>query len=151
MKKMIFACLVAAAICAVGCGSQRGQTAETKASEPENKQLAGGDRDDHGCIGSAGYQWSQVKNDCIRIFEVGTKLISVENPQATSVGYLVFSSDSSQAELFLPGSAGGKLLVRPDAGKSEWLTPQGNEIYRLSSENGRWVVEFQGKPIYRQS
>lgn len=29
----------------------------------------GGDRDEHGCIGSAGYSWCEAKNKCIRIFE----------------------------------------------------------------------------------
>lgn len=28
--------------------------------------LVGGDRDEHGCIGSAGYVWSQKENKCIR-------------------------------------------------------------------------------------
>lgn len=29
----------------------------------------GGDRDEHGCIGSAGYSWCEAKKKCIRIFE----------------------------------------------------------------------------------
>ena len=31
--------------------------------------LVGGDRDVHGCIGSAGYSWCQVKNKCLRTWE----------------------------------------------------------------------------------
>jgi hypothetical protein len=29
----------------------------------------GGDRDAHGCIGSAGYQWCEAKQKCLRIWE----------------------------------------------------------------------------------
>jgi len=31
--------------------------------------LVGGDRDSHGCIGSAGYSWCEVKNKCLRPWE----------------------------------------------------------------------------------
>ncbi len=31
--------------------------------------IVGGDRDEHGCIGSAGYVWCEVQQDCIRLFE----------------------------------------------------------------------------------
>jgi len=31
--------------------------------------IVGGDRDIHGCIGSAGYSWCEIKNKCLRIWE----------------------------------------------------------------------------------
>jgi hypothetical protein len=31
--------------------------------------LVGGDRDAHGCIGSAGYSWCAAKNKCLRVWE----------------------------------------------------------------------------------
>jgi hypothetical protein len=31
--------------------------------------LVGGDKDSHGCIGSAGYSWCEVKNKCLRVWE----------------------------------------------------------------------------------
>jgi hypothetical protein len=33
------------------------------------KALMGGDRDSHGCIGSAGYTWCESKQKCLRIWE----------------------------------------------------------------------------------
>lgn len=33
------------------------------------QQLIGNDKDEHGCIGSAGYTWCAVKNKCLRIWE----------------------------------------------------------------------------------
>ncbi|MEI7424556.1 MAG: hypothetical protein WCK10_00290 [Candidatus Staskawiczbacteria bacterium] len=36
----------------------------------DNKAIIlGGDRDEHGCIGSAGYSWCEVKNKCLRVWE----------------------------------------------------------------------------------
>lgn len=34
-----------------------------------NQPIVGGDRDEHGCIGSAGYSWCEVKQKCLRIWE----------------------------------------------------------------------------------
>lgn len=31
--------------------------------------IVGGDRDTHGCIGSAGYSWCEAKQKCLRIWE----------------------------------------------------------------------------------
>jgi len=36
---------------------------------PGQPPLVGGDRDAHGCIGSAGYQWCEAKAKCLRIWE----------------------------------------------------------------------------------
>jgi len=33
------------------------------------KQIVGGDKDEHGCIGSAGYSWCERKNKCLRVWE----------------------------------------------------------------------------------
>jgi hypothetical protein len=36
---------------------------------PATEQRVGGDRDAHGCIGSAGYSWCDAKQKCLRIWE----------------------------------------------------------------------------------
>ncbi len=36
---------------------------------PTPTQVVGGDRDAHGCIGSAGYTWCEPKNKCLRVWE----------------------------------------------------------------------------------
>jgi hypothetical protein len=35
----------------------------------ENPELIGGDRDEHGCLGSAGYTWCEEKKKCLRTWE----------------------------------------------------------------------------------
>ncbi len=49
------------------------------AATPPSEQRVGGDRDEHGCIGSAGYSWCEAKNKCLRIWEE-----ACEAPAATS-------------------------------------------------------------------
>lgn len=38
--------------------------------------IVGGDKDIHGCIGSAGYSWCAVKNKCLRVWEEKCEVVS---------------------------------------------------------------------------
>ncbi len=77
-----------------------------------NIQMVGNDRDEHGCIGSAGYVWSNVLNRCVRLFDEGIgfrptgKLALQENTDEYGtilLGYVIFGgADSMYAELFFP-------------------------------------------------
>lgn len=40
-----------------------------KFGQNDNNQIIGGDKDEHGCIGSAGYSWCEAKQKCLRTFE----------------------------------------------------------------------------------
>ncbi len=42
--------------------------------EITNEGMVGLDRDEHGCIGSAGYTWCQVKEKCLRVWEEGCSI-----------------------------------------------------------------------------
>lgn len=75
-------------------------------------QKVGGDRDSHGCIGSAGYTYSQVKKDCVRLFEQKIKLNEVKpKGSSTSMTAVIFSKDMNQAEIFLPDTNSGSLIL----------------------------------------
>ncbi len=41
----------------------------TPAATPDAPPLIGGDKDEHGCIGSAGYTWCEPKQKCLREWE----------------------------------------------------------------------------------
>ena len=105
IKNTIFMAVAALALC--GCG-QNG----TK----KTGQATGADRDGHDCIGSAGYQWSEARKDCIRPFEDGVKMLPTTQSDTGAVyaAYIVFSADSAQAELFLPGNEKTEVLDRRD-------------------------------------
>lgn len=66
---------------------EKGMGALKMVSYPQ-RALLGGDRDGHGCIGSAGYVWSEVSQDCIRVFEKGIRTESVRGDNRSA--YIVF-------------------------------------------------------------
>jgi|GEM_PF-1764311 len=58
MKKMVILMMVLLSVSISGCISTQNETA-----------VVGGDRDEHGCIGSAGYIWCETKQKCLRTWE----------------------------------------------------------------------------------
>ena len=105
--------------------------------------LLGNDKDKHGCIASAGYTWSEVRKDCIRTFETGTRLNNAINPKATTAAFAVFSSDSSVTELFLPGSSHNPLLLKSG---NNWK----NKTFELKKVDGKLSLYKKGKLIYQE-
>ncbi len=64
-----------------------------------------GDRDAHGCIGSAGYTYVAVLGRCARLWEDGVRLAPVQSVSgAEASAFAVLSDDGAQADLFLPGA-----------------------------------------------
>lgn len=45
------------------------QSISPKPKKEENKPLVGNDKDKHGCIGSAGYTWCEIKQKCLKTWE----------------------------------------------------------------------------------
>jgi hypothetical protein len=123
-----------------------------KADTPkvEKPQMTGNDRDEHGCIGSAGYQWSVVKKECIRLFEKGIRL----EPQATHLNkalsaFAVFKSDTeeAQAEIFIPNEKKSILLAQDKkVGAGLWK----NDVYQLLQIKGMYLLEdAKGTVLYQ--
>lgn len=110
-------------------------------------RVVGGDQDAHGCKGSAGYTWSVLKNECIRVFESGIRL----NPKAAQLdqslsAFVVFKTetDDAQAELYLPGQNQSLLLTKaPDNGAGTWK----NEQYTLSQWKGMYTLQDAGQQV----
>lgn len=110
----------------------------------------GGDRDEHGCLSSAGYVWSEALKDCVRLFERGIRLSSVA--KADEALYLVFSEDSAQVELFPSGGFPKKLLDRRalPAGGFVWNV-EDDDTENVRFVDGRWEVSRRGKLLYVQN
>lgn len=83
-------------------------------------KLVGGDRDEHGCIGSAGYTWSYALHDCVRLWEVGTRFDA--GPQQV---ILVYSPDSTFAEIF--PSDGASVLCKRVKDTDVWKNKKGGQ------------------------
>jgi len=64
-----------------GC-SDSGTASSSTASQPKAPAKAGADKDAHGCIGSAGYQWCAKTNQCERPWELAKAKHFEKTPEA---------------------------------------------------------------------
>jgi hypothetical protein len=138
---ILFLSLLLLAACSNSTKKTNGATAK---DEP---QMVGSDRDDHGCIGSAGYQWSVLKNECVRLFEVGTRLDPKgDGMDMTLSAFVVFKApgDDAQAEIFVPGQAASILLSK--SGTGAWK----GKAYSLKLGQGLYTLtDGSGKTLYQ--
>ncbi len=119
------------------CG--KATNSDQKTSEHE---MVGNDKDAHGCIGSAGYTWSQLNKDCIRVFEIGKRLNSVTKDETSSAFY-VYNLEKTKIEMFLPQSNSSILLLKT---KTDTYT---FENYELDTNKG--IFTINGAIKYRDS
>jgi hypothetical protein len=123
-----------------------------KADTPkvEKPQMVGNDRDEHNCIGSAGYQWSEVKKECIRLFEKGIRLEpKAANLNQTLSAFAVFKSatEQAQAEIFIPNEKKSILLAQ-DKKSATGLWK--NDVYQLLQLKGMYLLEdAKGTVLYQ--
>ena len=125
MKKIfLFSIIIGLSFsCAKKVSEEKKPTQETtkavKEETDSSVSVVGGDSDEHGCKASAGYTWSLLKKECIRIFENSTKLSHAEDGKTyTTVAYVIFDGD--KAELFLYTQKESIILERKSEGDS-WV------------------------------
>lgn len=132
MKKMLF--LIMLAISAVSC-RDLGTSSDNAGIEKDSlAKVVGIDKDENGCVTSAGYKWSILKKICIRPFEDGIRLnpsteIKAGDPVISA--FAVLEEDGNKAELYLPNYKSSIIMERKSEGKpyikDEWqlLTDKG--------------------------
>lgn len=143
-------CLVFAGTVLVGCGGNRDKKTEA-ATTADKSAMVGNDKDEHGCLPSAGYTWSEVQKDCIRLWEKGVRMTSVPDGEKTL--FLVFSPDSTKVELFfLEESSRNEILDRRSlpGGGYAWNV-EDDDTDNVRREHGEWTVSRRGKLIYKQA
>ncbi|BFM44409.1 hypothetical protein CFS9_30500 [Flavobacterium sp. CFS9] len=140
MKKVFLLAIVAGL--SFSCGKKVAEENKTSEKKEEVKPaVVGGDSDAHGCKPSAGYTWSALKKECVRLFEVGTKLAHSEDGKTYStVAYVIF--DGNKAELFLDTQKEPILLERKSEGEP-WI----KDDLQLIPWKG-YVLKKNGKIIY---
>ena len=134
-SKLLTISLLFAALTA--CKSSTSQNNETNM----NKQRVGNDTDEHGCLRSAGFTWSELKNECIRPFELAIKFT---NKQDTSQGgYVFFTDDKSKAEFFGIESIPSLVLNKKEP--TIYESKDGNYLLQENTNN-RWsLFERKGR------
>ena len=147
--KVVSMCLICAGALLTGCGNGGKKKAET--SESKGKEaVVGSDKDEHGCIASAGYTWSEVQKDCIRLWEKGVRMNAVDDAGKTL--FLVFSPDSTQVELFFSEEGvSNEILDRRGlpAGGYAWNV-EDDDTKNVRLEDGEWTVSQRGRLIYQE-
>ena len=94
------------------------ETEETKSAVAITDSLVN-DKDENGCLASAGYVWSKVNKECVKGFS-GIQLNPIDKPDnedETLSAYVMFNEDGNQAEIFLPKDTTSMILKRPTEGK----------------------------------
>ena len=144
MKKTFALSVVALTFAA--CNNSTSQQTDNAAEEPattEETPMVGGDRDEHGCIGSAGYTWSALRGECIQVFEVGTRLNPVEEKEEVAVisAFVVTKDgDNSQVELFITNEDQNPILKQETNGTYKG----GKYIYNPKTQE----LSIDGKVTY---
>ncbi|UPT70686.1 MAG: hypothetical protein M0D53_16725 [Flavobacterium sp. JAD_PAG50586_2] len=114
------------------------------------------DKDENGCLASAGYIWSKVNKECVKGFS-GIQLNPIDKPDngdETLSAYVMFNEDGDMAEVFLPKDTTSMVLVRDAEGKpwifKEWqlipwkgyvLKKGENNMYSGDGEIGKKVTD----------
>ncbi len=144
MKKILIALSITIFI---ACNNSN-VSVETK-KDTTDKHIVGNDKDEHNCIGSAGYTWSIVKNKCIRIFEDGIRLNAVaKGIDTTTSVFIVFESDTidTKAELFFP-SKKGSIILQKTAQESAGVWK--NDSLQLQQWKGKYLLnDAKGNTLY---
>ncbi|WP_426479060.1 hypothetical protein ACP3T3_06310 [Chryseobacterium sp. CBSDS_008] len=113
--------------------------------------VLGGDRDVHGCIGSAGYTYSQLKNDCIKTFNQKIKLKEVNSDKSyTSMTAVIFSKNMKKAEIFIPDGNAKSIIL--DKGEKEKIWKSGSHIkdsYVLTPYKKSYQIKKNDVVIYQ--
>jgi hypothetical protein len=136
MNNKYLAIIILLAI-AVGGYYWYGKNNTSPQNEVANNQIVGGDKDEHGCIGSAGYIYSAIKNSCVRLFESGIRLDPKdETLDKTQSAFVLFKSQTEYqtGELYLPGQKVPTILAFKEG---KW-----------SDQDGKFVLFESGKEMF---
>lgn len=123
------------------CNSNKSKQKEDNILPRES--AIGGTKDDHGCLTSAGQQWSNLKQDCIQIFVLGKRLhpMNIQKGETVYSAFVIFNEDQSKCEVFLPKS-NALILIKVDDGTYIF------ENYRYNNDSS--ILYKDDKIIYRK-
>ena len=144
MKKLVI--LLGIVLSMFSCNSPKKEevTENPKQKVEEQEELVGADRDEHGCITSAGFSWSELQQTCVQLWEAGVRLnpIEVKGDDSVISAFVLFNKDESKAEIVLPKKEGSVILDR----KAENLYEKGEYLY----DNKEGALSINGKVAYKE-
>ena len=151
MKSTNFALFLSFSLLLFACEGEKTTKTMTKQDAPIiEAPIVGADSDIHGCKSSAGYQWSILKNECIRLFESGIRLdAKAANLDKSLSAFLVFKTtidDDAQVEVFIPNVQSFILNKEKKESAGTWK----NESYTVTQWKGMYTIEDKKKTVLYQ-
>ena len=129
MKKIISILVV---LCVLSSCKLTDEKEEGEVNQETKEGVILADKDENGCLASAGYIWSKVNKECVKVF-TGMQLNPTSNPENEDEAlsaYILFNEDGDQAELFLPNETSSHVLTKQSNGNSwtldDWQLIKGN-------------------------
>lgn len=113
--------------------------------------VLGGDRDVHGCIGSAGYTYSQLRNNCIQTFNQKIKLKEVNSDKSyTSMTAVIFNKSMTKAEVFIPDGAAKSIILDKQGKAKIWKSgAHVKDSYVLTPYKKSYQIKKNDEVIYK--
>jgi len=102
------------------------------------------------CNPDEGYVWSEMNQNCVKLFEKGISMISAQTPDLDHVVYVLFSADSTKVEIFTDQKSSDILDRRIALGEPVWNV-EDDDTKNVRKFNGNWVIEQRGKVIYMRT
>ena len=143
MSKKVYVALAVALIGLTACGNRNNR----KVVETEEEIVVVTKAQPSDCDPNEGYVWSKMEENCVRLFDRAISMISVENPDLDHVVYVLFSADSTKAEIFTDQKSSDILDRRIALGEPVWNI-EDDDTKNVRKFNGDWVIEQRGKVIY---
>lgn len=113
MRKLAFIVMSLVTFTACNNAPKNSESKETTDQSKEATPSIGGSKDEHGCLVAAGQTWSEIKQGCIQVFNVGLRLNPTEKEEGKAVisAFVVLSEDKSKLELFLPDDSKKTIIL----------------------------------------
>lgn len=109
----------------------------------KDSTIVGADKDDDGCLASAGYTWSKLNKECVKAF-TGIQLNPASDAATedeTLCAYVLFNEEGDQAEIFLPDDK--SFIVTKGNSDKIWVFKD----YQLIAQNG-YQLKKAGQVVF---
>ncbi|MCC8173846.1 MAG: META domain-containing protein [Odoribacter sp.] len=103
------------------------------------------------CNQRTGYMWSDLLNKCVELEKEAVLVKSVDGETRSHSAYLIFSNDSSRAEVYIPGRESITTLERrnlPNGGYAWNL--EDDDTMNIRNVDGKWIIEQRQQKIFEQ-
>lgn len=109
----------------------------------DSEPMVGDDRDEHGCIPSAGYTWCEAKQKCLRAWEEDCSALKTDAEQIKDVLVAKYDWDADNIVLTV-GSNDGQYA---SGGVRELSSQTGGGMWFAAKVNDQWQIVTDGNGV----